>query len=205
MILYGRDNSINVQKALFALRELGVDFELRPAGREHGVVGTPEYIAMNPNGTVPTLVDGHFVLWESNAIVRYLAQEYGHGTLWPAEREVRAIADQWLTWQAVTAWPVMQPAFWNLIRFPPEERDMAAVEKSVADTNRLMGILDAWLASRIFVAGESFTIGDVGVGAFTHRYFLMPFERPELPHLARYYKAVHARPAAEKTLLARIT
>lgn len=205
MILYGRDNSINVQKALFALREIGLAFEHRPAGLEHGVVDTPEYLSMNPNGTVPTLVDGDFVLWESNAIVRYLAQEYGRGTLWPENRETRAIADQWLTWQAVTAWPALIPAFWHLMRFKPEDRDMAAVEKSVAETNRLAGILNEWLASRIFVAGDSFTMGDIGVGPFVHRYLNMPIERPELPNVTRYYKAVHARLAAEMTFLTRIT
>src|SRR3979490_2366747 len=120
--LWGRVNSINVQKALWALDELKVPYERIDAGMAFGVVGEPFYKKMNPNSRVPTIDDDGFVLWESNAIVRYLAAKHGAGSLWPSDLRQRADSDRWMDWASNHVSPAMTPAFWGLIRTPPARR-----------------------------------------------------------------------------------
>ncbi len=145
--IWGRLNSVNVQKVVFAAREAGVAFERIEAGGPFGIVKTPEYQAKNPNGLIPLLEDGDFVLWESNAIVRYLCAKYAHATLYPEPLAARADADRWMDWQATTLQPAMGPAFMQLIRAPAAERNTAAIEESARKTEPLMAVLDAQLAA----------------------------------------------------------
>jgi glutathione S-transferase len=201
--IWGRTNSSNVQKVLWCCAELGLQYERIDAGMQFGVNDTAEYKAMNPNALVPTIDDDGFVLWESHAIVRYLARTHGAGSLWPDDARVAADADRWMDWYNTTLWPSMGPVFWNLIRTTPEKRNMAVLEENHKKLTTSFGIFDACLAGRDYVAGSSFTMGDIPMGIAAWRWFELPIERPALPNLERWYKRMRERPAyAEHCMLA---
>ncbi len=193
--IWGRTNSINVQKVLWCCGELNLAFERIDAGMQFGVNNTPEYKAKNPNALVPMINDDGFVLWESQAIVRYLARKHGLGSLCPSEANACADADRWMDWNATTVWPNLRPVFWNLVRTEPAKRDMALVATSRKGLAASMSILDAHLANRQYVTGADFTMGDIPAGVSIHRWFQMDIEREDLPNLAAYYKRLQARPA----------
>ncbi len=196
--IWGRTNSINVQKVLWCCGELDIPFERIDAGLQFGVNNTPEYKAKNPNALVPLIEDDGFVLWESQAIVRYLARKHGLGSVCPEEEKVCADADRWMDWNATTVWPSLRPIFWNLVRTPAEKRDMPLVEISRKGLAASMAILNAHLAGRTFVTGADFTIGDIPLGVSIHRWFHMNIARENLPNLATYYERLQARPAFAK-------
>lgn len=203
--VWGRLSSINVQKVVWALDELGMAYERVDAGGAFGIVRTPEYLAMNPNGLIPTIEDGGFVLWESNAIVRYLAAKVPEGGLMPADLRTRADADRWMDWQATTATPAMRDVFWQLIRTEPKARDQAAIERSVAASAAAARILDARLADRPYVAGNAFTMGDIAAGAHAHRWLSLPIARPDLPNLAAWHERLRVRPGARQVFAEPLT
>lgn len=203
--IWGRNNSVNVQKALWCCEELGLAHERLDAGGEFGVVNTPQYRNLNPNGLVPTIEDDGFVLWESNAIVRYLAAKHGAGKLWPQDLNIRAEADKWMDWQNTTFWPSFRPLFWNLVRTPVDQRDAQAMEESRLRTIEILGYLDAHLKSRSHVAGESFTMGDIPMGCAIWRWMELPIERPKLPNLRRWFDTLATRPAYRKTVMLPLT
>jgi glutathione S-transferase len=196
--IWGRRNSVNVKKALWCLDELGLEFDRTDAGMQHGVVNTPEYRRMNPNGLVPTLEEDGFILWESHTIVRYLADKYGKGVLRPMELEPRSIANQWMDW-AFSFQGSVRDAFWNLIRTPAEKRDLKAVEASRVKSGEMAKILDGALADRMYVAG-AFSMGDIPIGAEVQRWMRLPIERPKLPHLEAWFERLCARPAFKKNV-----
>lgn len=203
--IWGRVSSINVQKVVWAAGEVGQAFERIDAGLKFGIVKTPEYLAKNPNGLVPTLEDGPFVMWESNAIVRYLAATYGAGTLWPTDPKARALADMWMDWASVMLNPAFSAAFMQLFRTPPQERDPAVIEASRAKTEPVVAILEAHLSRQPFVAGDSFTMGDIIVGVMAHRWLHLPLEREPRPHFESWYRSLAARPAAAAALALPLT
>ena len=203
--LWGRLSSINVQKVAWCLDELGLPYERLEAGGQHGVVNTPEYRALNPNGLVPTIEDDGFVLWESNAIVRYLAAKHPGAGLWPEDLRVRADADRWMEWQSATATPSLRDAFWGLIRTPPEKRDEAAIRTSVQKTDENMGVLDSWLAGRAYVAGDAFTAGDISAGCYAHRVLNMPMQVRKCPNVEAWYERLKQRPGAQQVLSLPVT
>jgi glutathione S-transferase len=155
--IWGRLSSINVQKVVWTCDELGLEYERTDAGGSFGINNTPEYLAKNPNGLVPVIEEDGFVLYESNAIVRYLAAKYGSGKLWPADPRARADADRWMEWQATGFTPAMWAAFWQLVRTAPEKRDAAGIQASVAKTKKLAAILDHHLRDREHLAAGMFT------------------------------------------------
>jgi len=191
--VWGRNTSSNVQKVMWAVAELGLEHERFDIGGTFGKNREPAYLAMNPNGLVPTLQDGDFILWESNAIIRYLAREYGDQKLEGTDARSRARANQWMDWQLSVLGPAITPAFWGLIRTPPEKRDMAAIAAAQSKTTEAMKILDAQLGRTGFVAGDAFTMGDIPVGVMAYRYWQLVPERPELPHLQAWYAALQKR------------
>ena len=198
--LLGRANSSNVMKVICLLEELGLPYERRDVGGAFGGTDTPEYLAMNPNKVVPTLVEqgpeGDFVLWESNAILRYLADTHAAGThWWPADARQRALIGQWMDWQHTVLGAPMTVVFWNLVRFAPEKRDMAAVEAATAKLCGIYGILDAVLTRRDFVAGPEVTPADIAIGAHAHRWFSFAIDRPAMPGLEAWYRRMLDRPA----------
>src|SRR5215472_6330608 len=189
--IWGRNTSVNVQKVMWAVGELGLPHERIDVGGSFGKNDEPAYLAMNPNGLVPTLEDDGFVLWESNSIVRYLAAKYGAGTLEPADARARARANSWMDWQLTVAHPPLTPVFWGLVRTPPEKRDHAA-----------MKILDAQLAKSPFVAGDTLSMGDIPVALMAYRFRRLVPERPPVDYLERWFAAIEQRPAFKQHVLA---
>jgi len=192
--VWGRKTSSNVQKVMWALAEIGEDAERIDIGGPFGKNNEPPYLAMNPNGRVPTLEEDGFTLWESNAIVRYLARLHGRGLLEPEDAKQCALANQWMDWCSTILAPAHQDAFVGLIRTPPEKRNDALIEASRKAMIAAMRILDAQLAKTAFLAGPGFSMGDMPAAIFTHRYWSLVPERPDLPHLVRWHSAVAARP-----------
>jgi glutathione S-transferase len=203
--IWGRNNSVNVQKVLWCCEEMGVKYERLDAGGQFGVVNTPQYRALNPNGLVPTLEDGPFVLWESNAIVRYLTAKHSAGKMWPEDLKIRAEADKWMDWQCTTFWPAFRPLFWNLVRTPIDQRDEKAMEESRLRTAEVLGYLDAQLKHRTYVTGDELTMGDIPMGCAIWRWFGLQIERPELPHLQRWFDNLRQRPAYQNMVMLPLT
>lgn len=196
LTIYGRTNSVNVQKVLWCLAELGVPYSRIDAGLEHGKNTEPWYLKLNPNGRIPLLVDGSFSLWESNTIVRYLASKHGFGSLCPASLETRALAERWMDWQLSTLVVPVSIVFWNLIRRRPAERDVAAIEPNTREANRAMALLDEHLKSQPYVAGDAFTMGDIPVGATAHRWLeISGIDRPPLAAVRAWRDRLAERPA----------
>jgi glutathione S-transferase len=195
--IWGRNTSSNVQKAMWAVSELKLEHTRIDIGGAFGQNREPKYLAMNPNGLVPTLEeDDGFLLWESNSIVRYLAGKYDRaGVLEPKDAHARALASQWMDWQLSVMGPAITPVFWGLIRTPPEKRDHAAIKAGQDKTVTAMKILDAQLGKAKFVAGDAFSYGDIPVGIMCYRYVQLVPDRPATPHLDRWYAAVSARQA----------
>lgn len=195
--IWGRTNSVNAKKALWTLEELKLPYERIDAGLQFGVVNTPEYRAMNPNGLVPTINEDGFILWESHAIVRYLAAKHGAGTLWPTDLRVRADADRWMDW-AFTFAAALRPVFWNLIRTPADKRDRKTIEEGTRKTGELAGYVEAHLAERSYVAGEVLTMGDIPLGCHLQIWFRLDIARPAVPRLQAWFDRLCARPAYAK-------
>jgi len=196
--LWGRVNSINVQKVLWALDELKVPYERVDAGMAFGVVSEPFYKKMNPNSRVPTIDDGGFVLWESNAIVRYLAAKHGAGSLWPNDLRQRADADRWMDWASNHVSPAMTPAFWGLIRTPAGKRDSVQIASAAEATAQQFQVLEQGLEDRDYVAGKNFTMGDIVVGVNVYRWYALDVKRPHLPRVEGFHERLKQRPAFQK-------
>jgi glutathione S-transferase len=195
--MWGRNTSSNVQKAMWAVGELGLEHQRIDVGGAFGKNKEPTYLAMNPNGLVPTLEeeDG-FLLWESNSIVRYLAAKHDkNGVIEPKDLKMRGLASQWMDWQLSVVGPAIFQAFWGLIRTPPEKRDMAAIKTSQEKTTDAMKIVDAQLAKTKFLAGDAFSYGDIPVGVMAYRFRQLCPDRPALPNLERWYAAISSRKA----------
>jgi len=206
--IWGRLSSINVRKVVWCAQELGLAFRRTDAGRQFGVVQTPAYRALNPNGLVPTIEDdqesgGRLRLWESNVIVRYLCARHATGDLYPEPLAARFDAERWMDWQQTTLNPAGREAFMQWVRTSPERCDAAAAARSVQATEPLFALLDGHLASRAWMSGERFTMADIPIGCELHRWFGLPvdrYARPAWPNLERYFAALRDRPAARGVL-----
>jgi glutathione S-transferase len=199
--LWGRVNSINVQKVLWALDELRVPCERTDAGMQFGVVNDPFYRKMNPNGRVPTIDDDGFVLWESNAIVRYLCAKHGAGTLWPNDLRRRADSDRWMDWATSTVQPAITPVFWGLVRTPPEKRDLKAITEGVKKLHEAFQVLEQSLEGKHYVCGDAFSMGDIPIGVYVCRWKALDIQRPNLPNVEAYYRRLQQRPAFRKHVM----
>jgi glutathione S-transferase len=191
LTVWGRVNSSNLQKVVWCCDELGLAYERIDMAGAFGF--TPEYLAMNPNKVVPTIDDDGFILWESNVILRYLAAKHGHGTLYPADLKERAEADRWMDWQQTTLWAAMRPLFFGYVRTPEGQRAHAALAAAQRQREPVLGIFERHLTDRAVVAGARFTMGDIPVGIAIYRWFALPLERPDFPHVARWYKSLTER------------
>ena len=205
LVVWGRNNSVNVQKVLWCCEEIGLEYSRIDAGLAFGVVNTPEYRKLNPNGVVPTIDDDGFVLWESNAVVRYLAAKHSEGRLWPRDVVTRANADRWMDWQTTTLWPALRPLFMGLVRTPAEKRDPRALEESRLKSAQVLSVLEGYLGTRKFAAGEEFTMGDIPLGCAVWRWMALPIERPPLPNVRRWFDALAQRPAYRKAVMLPLT
>jgi glutathione S-transferase len=201
LTIWGRSNSVNVQKVLWCCEEISLEYQRIDAGGPFGVVSTPEYLNLNPNALVPTIYDDGFVLWESNAIVRYLAAKHGAGSLWPEDLRVRAEADRWMDWSTTTFWPALRTLFLGLIRTPPDQRDSQALEQSRLKTAEVLRIVDAHLSTHEYLAGAAFTMGDIALGCGAWRWMALPIERPPLANVQRWFDLLALRPAYGKLVM----
>jgi len=194
--IWGRNTSSNVQKAMFAVGEIKLPHQRIDIGGAFGKNREPAYLAMNPNGLVPTLEeeDG-FLLWESNSIIRYLAAKYGAGTLEPSDLRARARASKWMDWQLSVLGPAITPVFWGLIRTPPDQRDPKAIADGKVKTTAAVKILDEHFAKTPYAAGDTFSMGDIPIAIMCYRYRELVPERPAYPNFERWYAAIAARPA----------
>lgn len=195
--IIGRGTSGNVMKVLWIADELHVPYEQQDLGGPFGGNDAPEFLARNPNGLVPVIEDDGVVLWESNAIVRYLAAKHGYGTMSPADPARRAIADQWMDWQQTVVAPAMSPIFWGLVRTPAAERDLPGIGRAIQRACTVWGVLDAHLSRHLYVAGD-FSMGDVPLGPQVHRWLRLVTDRPPMPHLEAWYQRLTERPAYRK-------
>ena len=189
-----------MRKVVFTAQLLELPFERIDAGAAFGITKTPEYLARNPNALVPTLEDDGFILWESNVIVRYLAAKHPDGGLHPQDLRNRFDAERWMDWQQTTLNGAGRDAFIQLIRTPEEKRNMQAIAASVAATEPLLAVLDAHLARRPYIAGDRLTMADIPIACEMHRWWGLPLEHPEHPHLRRWYEGLRQRPAARGAL-----
>jgi len=205
-IVWGRNTSSNVMKVLWGLDELGLAFERIDVGGAFGGTDTAEYRAMNPTGLVPTLQEGEFTLWESNAILRYLAQVHASGSaLWPADPRARANIDHWMDAQQTVLNRPMSAAFWGLVRTPADQRDLTAVAASIAGAASGWRMIDAKLRGHDHIAGADFSLCDIPWGVHAHRWFGMNYQglsRPEMPALRAWYDRLCQRPAYRRHVVA---
>ncbi|OYW43442.1 MAG: glutathione S-transferase [Azorhizobium sp. 12-66-6] len=203
--IWGRLNSTNVKKVVWAARELNLPYEHANAGGPFGIVNEPDYRALNPNGLVPCIEDQGLVLWESNAVVRYLSARHGAGTLWPEDPAVRAIGDKWMDWASTSFAGPFRDVFWNIVRLGPEQRDMGAVEKGLAACTDLLARVDAALAHHPYLSGDAFAMGDIPLGCFAYAWFEMPIARQPMPHLEAWYARLKDRPAYRDAVMTPLT
>jgi glutathione S-transferase len=191
----GRPNSINVRKVLWLCEELALPCQNETWGYGELSLQSPEYRALNPNGLVPVLRDGDFVLWESNTICRYLAGREGRSDLLPTEPAARARVEQWMDWQAGELNNAWRYAFMGLVRKSPAHQDAAAIQASLQQWQRHMQIAEDVLArTGAFMVGNTFTLADVVIGLAVQRWFMTPFDHPTLPAVAAYFERLSTRP-----------
>jgi glutathione S-transferase len=194
--VWGRKSSSNVQALMWCIGELDLPYERVDAGLTYGVVNSPDYLAMNPNGTVPTLRDGdNPALWETGAILRYVAGAYGVGDFWPADPVQRADVDRWAEWSKINVTlKFTVPVFWRVVRTPPSKRDPVAIRDGLNALNKVLDIAEGRLSKFPFLAGKHLTLADIQFGHVLFRYFDIDIERAHHPHLRRYYDALTSRP-----------
>ena len=194
--IWGRRNSGNVQKVMWLVGELSLEHEHIPAGGPFGRLSDPEFGALNPNRLIPVMEDGELVVWESHAILRYLAARYGRAAYWPDDPGERTAFDRWMDWSQSLWQPAfMTGVFWGFYRTPEVERDWTTIDNSVRRCAELMQIANEALADRPFLAGDHFTIGDIPLGSMLYRYFELDIDRPTVPHVEAWYDRLRQRHA----------
>jgi glutathione S-transferase len=205
MILWGRNTSSNVQKPMWLLEELGIPYERIDIGGPFGKNREAEYLALNPNGLVPTLNDKGFILWESNAITRYIASKYRAEMMYPGDLKRRADVERWMEW-GVGLSTALSDAFMGIMRTAPDKRDSILILKSCRATEAAFRILDAQLKDRDWVCGDHFTLADIAIGINTYRWYRVPFDSvgfdlPKLPNLEAWFTRLQTRPAYQKVVM----
>ena len=191
LTIWGRLNSHNVKKVAWFAEELGLEHRRVDVGGKFGM--DADYLAKNPNALIPTIEDGKVVLWESNAILRYLAAEYGGERWWPADPATRATGDRWIDWQADYA-EAQRPAFINCVRTSEAERDHSSIAAAVAWCAKKLDVIEHYLGESPWLSGDEFGIGDIPMGVYAYTWFNLPIARPELPHFAEWYARIRERP-----------
>ncbi len=196
LTVFGRATSSNVQLVMWAIAELGLEYERHDLGHIHGGLDRPDYLAMNPNGLVPTLKDGDTVVWESCAILRYIAAQFGDDSFWPSNPARRAEIDKWAEWGKINfALAFTAPIFWLRVRTAAKDRDEAAMMRAIAQFERQIDILEGQIADKDFVCGNVLTAADIVIGHVLYRWFDIDVPRKPRPVLERYYHNLTTRPA----------
>ena len=200
--VWGRATSSNVQAVMWACAEVGLDVERIDLGGSFGGNDDPEFRAMNPNGLIPVLKDGDTVLFESAAIVRYVAARYGSPTFWPSDPAQRAELDVWAEWTKTTLCPaIIYNIFWTLIRTPAAERDWDNFKVQVTKTGELMTVADSRIGNNAFLAGDDISFADIMFGHVLYRYYTLDFDRLPLKNLQDYYDRLTQRPSYQENVM----
>lgn len=200
--IWGRRNSANVQKVLWLAAELGIEYQHIPAGGSFGGLDEPSFRSMNPHGRVPVLQDGDFAIWESHAILRYLATRYGDGSLWPADPSAKAQRDEWMDWTQTRFQPdFLNGVFWGYYRTPEPQRNWPAINDSIRHCGRHIELIDQILAKRAFLGGEDFSLADIPLGSLLYRYYELDIERPQAKHVEAWYARLKGRPAYQEHVM----
>lgn len=205
LTIWGRKNSGNVRKALWAAEEVGVPYTRHDAGGAFGVVNEPHYRAMNPNGLVPVIEDDGLVLWESNAIVRYLAAKYSNGVLYAKDPGERAQADKWMDWASSSLAAPFRDVFWGTLRTPAEQRNEQAIAAGIKRCGELLDMAEQALKQQPYLSGATFGMGDIPLGSAIYAWFEMPIERPDQPNLLAWYERLKERPAYQVAVMTALT
>jgi glutathione S-transferase len=192
--IWGRATSSNVQKVLWCCAELEVPFERVDLGGPFGGNRDPEYLRLNPNGLVPTVIDGDLVMWESNTICRYLAATRGGERLYPRDPTERTHVERWMDWQLSSLGPPMGQLLFGLIRTKPEARDAAAIEAARRHALAAWTIVEEALQAQPYLAGDSLTLAEIVLGTQIYRWFTFAIERPSLPRLRAWYQRLRQLP-----------
>ncbi|CNC86569.1 putative glutathione S-transferase-family protein [Yersinia intermedia] len=200
LTVWGRNNSTNVKKVLWCLEELGISYQRIDVGGQYGKLNDPLYRSMNPNGLIPCLQDDDFILWESNTIVRYLAAQYGDGTLYLPDARLRASAEKWMDWATSSMAEPFKAVFIGLVRTPSEQQDKVKIAQGMTQLNTLMAIADQALEKQAYLSGDKFGIGDIPLGCLAYAWFNLSIERPPLPNVERWYQRVSQRAAFQKVI-----
>jgi len=205
--LWGRNNSTNVKKVLWTLEELDLAFNQIMAGLQFGVNQEADYLAMNPNGLVPLLRDDAtgVTLWESNTIVRYLAAQYGQGSLWIEAPARRAEGEKWMDWANQTLSPAHRVILMGLVRTPEAERDYPAIEAAKESCEKLFAMMDETLAGQRWFSGDEFGTGDIAVAPFVWNLTNIGLSWTPRPHLERWLQALSERPAYRNVVMIPVT
>lgn len=199
--VWGRRNSMNVQKVMWTLGELDLNYVRHDVSGSYGKTDTDEYGNMNPNRTVPTIEDEGLTLWESNAIVRYLVAQYSKGALQSHSIKSMALANQWMDWQQTVLYAGLSPVFMALCRVPKAEQDQALIAELAVGAGEAFAKMEPYLEKNEYIVGDSLTIGDIPLGVSCWRYYSLPMERPDLPNLRAYYERLAERPAFQKHVM----
>lgn len=201
--IWGRKSSSNVQAVVWCLEILQLPYERLDAGFKYGVVDTPEYLELNPNGTVPTIVEDDLpALWESGAIMRHLVNRYCETEFWPENAVSRALVDQWAEWSKINiALGFTAPVFWKVVRTAPSKQDPVAIAAALELLHVKLAIADRQLASNEYLAGPQLTLADVQFGHVLYRYFDIDIERQSLPNIERYYSMLKSRADYQRSVM----
>jgi glutathione S-transferase len=194
--IWGRASSFNCQKVLWLIDELGLPHEHIPAGGQFDRRDEPAFRAMNPHGWVPVLEDAGLAIWESHAILRYLAAKYGAAQLWSDDPGTRSLADRWMDWSQTALQPdFLMGVFWGYYRTPAEQRDWPAINRNIARCADHFRLLDAMLARQRFLLGDALSLADIPIATSLFRYFELDIERPDVPNVRAWYERLQQRPA----------
>ena len=200
--VWGRQSSLNVQKVLWLLGELRLEYEHVPAGGPFGRLDEPAFRALNPHARVPVLEDNEIAVWESHTILRYLAAKYGRGRFWNEDPALRARIEGWMDWsQSALQRDFLDGVFWGFFRTPPAQRDTQAVEKSIRRCAEHFRLLDGILDKSQFIVGDEFSLADIPIGTTLYRYYTLDVERPAVPNIERWYRRLQDRPAYREQVM----
>ena len=192
--IWGRRNSFNVQKVMWLAGELELSHEHMPAGGKFGGLDTPEFLAMNPHGRIPCILDGETAVWESHTILRYLAARYGYPKFWSNDAKERAKVEEWMDWLQTALQPdFLTGVFWGFYRTPESQRNWKAIQESIERSNKHFQLLDAVLEDKAFLSGSAIGLADISVGTTLYRYFSLEIERPVMPNVERWSKQLRSR------------
>lgn len=203
LTIWGRKTSSNVQALMWCVGELGLKYHRHDVGHRFGGLDSPEFGNLNPNRTIPVLQDGdNAPLWETGAILRYLAAKYGDAPFWPPDPTERAEIDKWAEWAKINvAMGFTVPVFWRVVRTAPSQRNPALIAEAVAALDTHLAIADAQLSQSEYLAGPNFTLADIQLGHILYRYYDIDIQRTLLPNLRRYYDALTRRPAYQQHVM----